>query len=90
MWSICINIAVPVLLSTSTDDFKLTKLNPNNFKFFIFCQRLLSNKDAEILGKVLNKLENEPNLTLLQISEDCESLLMNVKIPRTLKKVANH
>ena len=44
------------------DDFKLTE-----FKCLIFEHGLVSNKDAEIRQRVLNKLENEPNLTLQQI-----------------------
>ena len=45
------------------DDFKLSELSANNFKCLIFVQGLISAKDAEIRCKVLNKLENEPNLT---------------------------
>ena len=54
------------------DDFKLSELSANNFKCLIFVQGLVSNKDEEIKRRVLNKLENEPNLTLQQIAEDCQ------------------
>ena len=51
------------------DDLKLAELSPINFKCLIFCQ------DAEIRRRVLNKQENEPNLTLQQIAEDCEKFV---------------
>ena len=54
------------------DDFRLSELSANNFKCLIFKQGLVSNMDTEIRRRVLNKLENEPNLTLQQIAEDCQ------------------
>ena len=54
------------------DDFRLAELSPSNFKCLIFVQGLVSNQDAEIGKSVLNKLENEPDLTLQQIAEDCQ------------------
>ncbi len=49
------------------DDFILSELSANDFKCLIFVQGLVSNKDAEIRRRVLNK----PYLTLQQIAEDC-------------------
>ena len=43
-------------------DFKLSELSANNFKCLIFVQGLVSAK--EIRRRFLNKLENEPNLTI--------------------------
>ena len=60
------------VVNKHSDDFKLSELNDNNLKCLIFVQGLVSNKDADIRGSVLNKLENEPNLTLQQIAEDFE------------------
>ena len=54
------------------DDFKQSKLSANNFRCLIFVLGLISAKGAEIRPRVLNKLENEPNLTLQQIAEDCQ------------------
>ena len=46
------------------------RITPNNLKCLIFVQGLVSTKDAEIRRKVLNKLENEPNLTFQNLAED--------------------
>ena len=52
------------IVNKHCDDFKLSELSANNFKCLIFVQGLVSNKDAEIRQRVLNKLKNEPNLML--------------------------
>ena len=52
--------------------FIRSELSANNFKCLIFVQGLISANDAEIKCRVLNKLENQPNLTLQQIAEDCQ------------------
>ena len=57
--------------SKHCNDFKLSELGANNFKCLILIQGLVSNKDTEIRRRVLNRLKNEPNLTLQQIAEDC-------------------
>ena len=48
------------------------ELSADNFKCSIFVQGLVSTKDAEIRRRILNKLENEPNITLQQIAENCQ------------------
>ena len=60
------------VVSKHCDDSKLSEFSTNNFKRLTFVQDLVSNKNAEIRRRVLNKLKNEPNLTLLQITEDCQ------------------
>ena len=57
------------------EGFKLAELSPKNFKCLIFVQGLVSIKDAEIRRKVLNKLENEPHLTLKNQVEDCQRFI---------------
>ena len=57
------------------EGFKLAELIPDNFKCLIFVQCLVSTKDAEIRRRVLNKLENEPNLTLQNLAEDCQGFI---------------
>ena len=52
------------------EGFKLVELSPDNFKCLIFVQGLVSTKDPEIKTRVLNKLENEPNLTSQNLAED--------------------
>ena len=59
------------VMNQHCDDFKLSELSANNFKCLIFVQGLISAKDSEIRRRVLSKLENEPNLSLQQIAEDC-------------------
>ena len=63
------------IVNKHCDDFKLSELSANNFKSLIFVQGLISAKDAEIRRRVLNKLENEPNITLQQIAEDCQRFI---------------
>ena len=57
------------------DDFKLGELLADNFKCLIFSQGLVSAKDAEIRRRVLSKLENEPDLTLQKLAEDCQRIV---------------
>ena len=54
---------------------KLAEFSPYNFKCSIFVQGLVLTKYAEIRGRVLNKLENEPNLTLQNLAEDCQRFI---------------
>ena len=63
------------IVNKHCDDFKLSELSADNFRSLIFTQGLISAKDAEIRRRVLNKLENEPNLTLQQIAEDCQRFI---------------
>ena len=46
-----------IAVNKHCDDFKLSELSANNFKCLIFVQGLVSNKDAEIRRRVLDKLE---------------------------------
>ena len=57
------------------DDFKLGELSADNFKCLTFAQGLVSAKDAEIRRRVLSKLENEPDLTLQKLAEDCRRIV---------------
>ena len=57
------------------DDFKLGELSADNFKCLIFAQDLVSAKDAEIRRRVLSKLENEPDITLQKLAEDCQRIV---------------
>ena len=63
-------MTIASVVNKHCNDLKLAELSPNNFKCLIFHQGLVSNQDAEIQRWVLNKLENEPNLTVQQITED--------------------
>ena len=63
------------IVNDQCEGFKLAELSPNNFKCLIFVQGLVLTKDAEIRRRVLNKLENEPNLTLQNLAEDCQRFI---------------
>ena len=61
-----------VKFNKGCDDFKLAELFADNFKCFVFGQRLISPKDAEVRRRVLNKIKSEPNLTLRHLAEGCQ------------------
>ena len=63
------------VFNKNCDDFKLGELSADNFKCLIFAQGLVSAKDAEIRRRVLSKLENEPDLTLQNLAEDCQRIV---------------
>ena len=64
-----------LVVNKNWDDFKLGELSADNFKCLIFAQGLVSAKDAEIRRRVLSKLENEPDLTLQKLVEDCQRIV---------------
>lgn len=63
------------IVNNQCEKFKLAELRPDNFKCLIFVQGLVSTKDTEIRRRVLNKLENKPNLTLQNLAEDCQRFI---------------
>ena len=56
-------------------DFKLGELSADNFKCLVFAQGLASAKDAETRRSVLSKLNNELDLTLQKLAEDCQRIV---------------
>ena len=56
------------------EGFKQAELSLDNFKCLIFVHGLASSQDTEISG-VLNKHENEPNLTLQNLAKDCQRFI---------------
>ena len=63
------------VVNKNCDDFKLGELSADNFKCLILAQGLVSTKDAEIRRRVVSKLENEPDLTLKKLAEDCQRIV---------------
>ena len=57
------------------NDFKLAELTANDFKCLIFAQGLVSAEDAEVRRRVLTKLENEQELTLQKLAENCQRVI---------------
>ena len=81
------NLGFASVINKNCDDFKLGELSADNFKCLIFAQGLVSAKNAEIRRRVLSKLENEPDLTLQKLAEDCQrivSVRKEHKISRSL------
>ena len=68
------------------DDFKLGELSANNFKCPIFARGLVLAKDAEIRRRVLSKLQNELDLTLQKLAEDCQRILRVRKDSKNIKE----
>ena len=62
------------VINKNCNNFKLGELSADNFKCLIFAQGLVSAKNAEIRCRVLSKLENEPDLTLRKLAEDCQRI----------------
>ena len=58
----------------------------DKFKCLIFAQGLVSAKDAEIRHRVLSKLENEPDLTLQKLAEDCQKIVSVRKYSKNIKE----
>ena len=58
------NTTFASVVNKHCDGFRLVELSADNFKCLVFVQGLVSTKDAEIRRRILNKLENEPNITL--------------------------
>ena len=63
------------VVNKNCEDFKHGELSADNFKCLIFALGLVSAKDAEIRRRVLSKLENEPDLTLQKLAEDCQRIV---------------
>uniref|UniRef100_A0A8D8CLC5 Uncharacterized protein K02A2.6 n=3 Tax=Culex pipiens TaxID=7175 RepID=A0A8D8CLC5_CULPI len=56
-------------------EFDLKKLSEDEFKSLIYVLGLKSESDAEIRTRLLTKIEEQPEVTLQQVSEECQRLL---------------
>ena len=63
-------------------------MSADNFKCLIFAQGIVSAKDAEIRRRVLSKLENEPDLTLQKLAEDCQRIVSVRKDSKNIEESA--
>lgn len=73
-------------VNKSCDDFKLSDLSAENFRCLIFVQGLVSSKDAVVRRRVLNKLENEQNITLQNLAEDCQRFIAMKRDSRDIEE----
>ena len=74
------------VINKNCDDFKRGELLADNFKCLIFVQGLVSAKNAEIRRRVLSKLENESNLTLQKLAEDCQRIVRARKDSKNIEE----
>ena len=63
------------VVNKNCDDFQLGESSADNFKYLIFAQGLVPGKDTEIRRRVLSKLENETDLTLQKLLQDCQRIV---------------
>ena len=68
------------------DDFGLSSLSADNFKVLIFIQGLVSTKDAELRCRALNRLEKEPNITLQQLAEECQRIILEKQDSKNIEE----
>ena len=58
--------------------FNLKDLSTDMFKCLFFVQGLTASCDKDIRSWILNKMEQEPDITLQKITEECQFML-NIK-----------
>ncbi|XP_065086307.1 uncharacterized protein LOC135708238 [Ochlerotatus camptorhynchus] len=62
-------------INKSCVEFELTKLSEEQFKCLVFVCGLKSERDAEVRTRLLTRIEEKCDLTLEQLSEECQRLL---------------
>ena len=62
-------------INAQCERFKLKDLKEDMFKCLIFVQGLTSNKDKVIQSKILTILEQDAEITLQKVSEECQKLI---------------
>ncbi|XP_062700588.1 uncharacterized protein K02A2.6-like [Aedes albopictus] len=62
-------------INKSCVEFELSKLSEEQFKCLVFVCGLKSDKDAEVRLRLLSKIEERNDVTLEQLSEECQRLL---------------
>ena len=68
-------VAYAVKVNAHWERFKLNDLKEDMFKCLIFVQGLTSNKDKVIRSKILTILEQDTEITLQKVSEECQKLI---------------
>ena len=62
-------------VNAQCERFKLKDLKGDMFKCLIFLHDLTSNKDKVIRSKILTMLEQDTEITLQKVSEECQKLI---------------
>lgn len=63
------------IVNRECQQFKLEELTADRFRCLIFVQGLTASKDSEIRARILTKLEQDPNLTLQAIVDECNRIV---------------
>ncbi|KER19644.1 hypothetical protein T265_11641 [Opisthorchis viverrini] len=63
------------IVNKECERFRLATMTPDQMKSLVFVCRLQSHSDADIRTRILHKLEQEPNLTLQAITDECQRLI---------------
>ncbi|CAH8589626.1 unnamed protein product [Dicrocoelium dendriticum] len=77
------------IVNRECERFKLGMMTPDQFKSLIFVCSLQSHADADIRTRILHKLEQEPQLTLQEITAECQRLI-NLKQDTKMIETADH
>ena len=75
-----------LVVNKNCDDFKLGELSADNFKCLILAQGIVSAKYVEIRRRVLSKLENESDLTLQKLAENCQRIVSVKKDSKNIEE----
>ena len=67
-------VTFAALVNRECERFKLKEMTDDQFKPLILVCGLKSPREADIRTRILSKLENDPNITLQSISEECQHL----------------
>ena len=63
------------VVNRECEKFKLSELTSDMFKCLIFVQGITAPKDSEIRSRLLSKLEQDPQLTVQKIAEECQRIV---------------
>ncbi|CAH8609833.1 unnamed protein product [Dicrocoelium dendriticum] len=77
------------IVNRECERFKLGTMTADQFKSLIFVCSLQSHADADIRTRILHKLEQEPQLTLQDITTECQRLI-NLKHDTKMVETADH
>ncbi|CAH8629424.1 unnamed protein product [Schistosoma rodhaini] len=62
------------IVNRECEKFKLRSLTEDQFKCLIFIKALQSPRDAEIRTRLLTRLDQDPNITLRTLTDECKRL----------------
>ena len=66
------------IVNSLSEQFKVDEITKDQFKSLIFVLGLTAPKDKDIRSRILTIMEQDPNITLQRVTEECQRLI-NVK-----------